>query len=966
MTPFLKQIAEIYYKEQGSNISDTCFVFPSRRAGKFFIEHLKNISKENILAPECLTISEFFDTLSPKFEKEEKIGLLFHLYDSYKKVTGYEESFNEFIGLGEIILKDFNDIDNYLVDAKYMFLNIEELERYSLGTSLTEEQKQCLATFLKLCTDNPSKYKEKTYALWCKMLEIYNHFREKLFSEGIGYEGMIHRHVVENEIPNHLLPQKVVFVGFNALDGATKVLFDILKDKNIADFYWDYDFKYADISKDTENKAHYFTEFNTKKYKSQYKLEKENYPETTIHAIACNSNIGQTKYVSKLLNEELKNDNGIKSALVLANETLLVPMLYALPVNNSEEQSEDEEEIKSSNPKVNITMGYPIKSSNTYNFIDLFLFLHRNYSKDKGYRTDDVRAILSHPNIVDLCKGDIEKIDIKIYHNLYIKPEILPSENELLEKIFTPCDSKNILTELLDIAKLLKANVDEIEQECILQASMAINRVQSLLERYSNVIEIDSIAIYRIMMSILKTVNLSFIGEPLSGLQMMGMLETRCLDFDNIIITSFNEGVFPKSDIGSSLIPYSVRKPYGLPTTEHQDAIFAYNFYRLIKRASNVWLIYDTRNDSEGSSGEISRFVKQLEYLYNVNVHNISVSNTTKVSENKEIIIKKSEEDIKKIKYFLEKKGLSPTVLNTYICCPLHFYYEKIKGVYEKTEPSAIINSAQFGTIFHSIMENLYIPFKEKVVNESDLRAISDNQIKELAQKVFTAVVYDLDDLSEVNNYNFTITGENLIIYEIIVKLVKNTLLCDIERTPFTHYEDEITIDDKIYTTAKGNKVKIKGTIDRIDIKEDKVFLIDYKTTSLKSDLNATKVNEIETLENFFDNDANYLTNSKKYVKEILQMCFYNLLYAEKAGGKKIETYLYLAKKSFDIENFLENTRVDLPENWETTFREHLDKVIDDLLDIEKPITQSKEPKNLNCKYCPFIPICGKIVKDYH
>lgn len=965
MIPFLKQIAEIYYKEQGSNISDTCFVFPSRRAGKFFIEHLKNISKENILAPECLTISEFFDTLSPEFEKEEKIGLLFHLYDSYKKVTGYEESFNEFIGLGEIILKDFNDIDNYLVDAKYMFLNIEELERYSLGTSLTEEQKQCLATFLKLCTDNPSKYKEKTYSLWCKMLEIYNHFREKLFSEGIGYEGMIHRYVVENEIPNHLLPQKVVFVGFNALDGATKVLFDILKDKNIADFYWDYDFKYADISKDTENKAHYFTEFNTKKYKSQYKLEKENYPETTIHAIACNSNIGQTKYVSKLLNEELKNDNGIKSALVLANETLLVPMLYALPVNNSEEHSEDEEEIKSSNPKVNITMGYPIKSSNTYNFIDLFLFLHRNYSKDKGYRTDDVRAILSHPNIVDLCKGDIEKIDIKIYHNLYIKPEILPSENELLEKIFTPCDSKNILTELLDIAKLLKPNVDEIEQECILQASMAINRVQSLLERYSNVIEIDSIAIYRIMMSILKTVNLSFIGEPLSGLQMMGMLETRCLDFDNIIITSFNEGVFPKSDIGSSLIPYSVRKPYGLPTTEHQDAIFAYNFYRLIKRASNVWLIYDTRNDSEGSSGEISRFVKQLEYLYNVDVHNISVSNTTKVSENKEIIIKKSEEDIKKIKYFLEKKGLSPTVLNTYICCPLHFYYEKIKGVYEKTEPSAIINSAQFGTIFHSIMENLYIPFKEKVVNESDLRAISDDQIKELAQKVFTAVVYDLDDLSEVNNYNFTITGENLIIYEIIVELVKNTLLCDIERTPFTHCEDEITID-KIYTTAKGNKVKIKGTIDRIDIKEDKVFLIDYKTTSLKSDSNATKVNEIETLENFFDNDANYLTNSKKYVKEILQMCFYNLLYAENADGKKIETYLYLAKKSFDIENFLENTRVDLPENWETTFREHLDKVIDDLLDIEKPITQSKEPKNLNCKFCPFIPICGKIVKEYH
>ena len=947
MIPFLRQIADLFYKEQGANISDTCFVFPSRRAGKFFIEHLKNISNENLLAPECLTISEFFDSLCPEYEKEEKIGLLFHLYDSYKTATGSKESFNEFIGIGEIILKDFNDIDNYLVNAKYIFSNIEELARYEKEKLLSTEQIDCIRKFLNLFTENPSEYKQKTYELWCKMLQIYDHFREKLFSEGIGYDGMIHRYVVENEISDHLLPNKVVFIGFNALDGTTKALFNILKSKGIADFYWDYDFKYANISEDKENKAHYFTETNLKNYKSEFTLEKESYPETKIHAIACNSNIGQTKYVNKLLSEDLKDKAGIKSALILANESLLVPMLYSLPANKS----------------VNISMGYPIKSSNTFNFIDFFLLLHRNYKKGKGYRTDNVKSILSHSYIIDLCKDNINKTDKIIYNNLYITNDILPQGDELLEKIFTPCEHKDLLIRLLDVLDFLgdKINID-IEKECMSQAYIAINRVKSLLERYQD-ITIDSITVYRIMMSILKTVNLSFIGEPLSGLQMMGMLETRCIDFDNIIITSFNEGVFPKSDIGTSLIPYSIRKPYGLPTTDHQDAIFSYNFYRLIKRASNVWLIYDTRNDSEGSSGEISRFVKQLEYLYNVKIKNISVSNSTKVSEVKEIIINKSEDDITKIKNYL-KKGLSPSALNTYISCPLRFYYEKIKGVYEEKQPSAIIDAAQLGSIFHLVMEQIYTPYQGKIVYKSDLVAITNNYdyIKDITQKAFTVIVYELKDFSNIGDYHYEITGENLIIFNMIIEMVRNTLFCDIKRTPFKHILEEYSTD-MFYTTANGKEVKIKGIIDRIDEKEDKIQLIDYKTTRLK-EIKATEVEKIDILENFFDNDNNHSANDKKYVKEILQMCFYNLLYAEKAGGKKIETYLYLARMSYDTENFLDNTKVVLPEDWESTFRANLDRIIDDLLDENKPITQSKEPKNLNCKLCPFLPICGKVVKE--
>ena len=946
MIPFLKQIAEIYYKEQGSNISDTCFVFPSRRAGKFFIEHLKNISNETLLAPECLTISEFFDSLAPEYEKEEKVGLLFHLFDSYKEVTGSAESFNEFIGIGEIILKDFNDLDNYLVNAKYIFSDIEELRRYEKENILTEEQVQCIQKFLGLFAGDCSEYKQKTYKLWCKMLDIYEHFKNKLLSEKICYDGMLHRMVVENEIPDHLLPSQVVFIGFNALDGATKALFNILKHKGIADFYWDYDFKYANISEDKENKAHYFTKTNLQNYKSKYVLETENYPETTIHTIGCSSNIGQTKYTNKLLEELLSNeeesnnkdDKSIKTALILSDESLLVPMLYALPENKS----------------VNITMGYPIKYTSTYYFIDLFLSLHKNFKSGKGFNNTNTKEILSHPYIASLCKGEIEKLDKFIFNNSYIPEDKLASENELMKLIFTPCDCKELLSKLLLIIDFLgKSKQTELDKECLNQAYIAINKTITLLERYPN-ITIDAYTIYRIMTSVLKMVNLSFIGEPLSGLQMMGMLETRCLDFDNIIITSFNEGIFPKSDIGNSLIPYSIRKPYNLPTTDHQDAIFSYNFYRLIKRASNVWLIYDTRNNNDNSTGEVSRFVKQLEFLYNVKIDKKQVTHTPEICKSEEIIIEKSDEDIKDIQKYFHETGLTPSALNEYIKCPLKFYYTYIKGIREKSEVATTLDAAQLGRVFHTVMELIYTPFKQKVVTIKDLSQYTKEKIEDLTYKAVVFTLYELKNIKDVEKISYQITGENKILFEIIVEMVMNMLECDKKRTeltPFTHISCENKYKAE-HTTTNGNKILLKGFIDKIDETEKSVHLIDYKTTKLIDNIDATQVNNTEELTSFF-----YKPNDKKYVKEILQMCFYNILYKDKTN-KKIETYLFLARMSFDHANFLANTQVVLPEDWERVFKEELNKVVDNLMNKDEKIYQTSNTKN--CEYCYFAPLCRR------
>ena len=935
MTPFLKQIAEIYYKEQGSNISDTCFVFPSRRAGKFFIEHLKNISNETILAPECLTISEFFDTLAPEYEKEEKVGLLFHLFDSYKTVTGFEESFNEFIGIGEIILKDFNDLDNYLVNAKYIFSDIEELKRYERENILTEEQVQCVQRFLGLFAGDCSEYKQKTYKLWCKMLEIYEHFKNKLLSEKICYDGMLHRMVVENDIPDHLLPQQVVFIGFNALDGATKALFKILKDRNIADFYWDYDFKYADISTDKHNKAHYFINENLQKYKSKYTIKEETYPKTKIHTIGCSSNIGQTKYVNNLLSNELKDENSIKSALILSDESLLVPMLYSLPENKS----------------VNITMGYPIKYTNVYNFIDLFLSLHKNYKSEKGYRNDNIKTILAHSYLTELCKAEINNIDKFIFNDSYINAEKLPNSHKLLELIFTPCNYDQILDKLLIIVEFLGKNINlDLDQECLTQVYISITRTKTLLESYPN-IKIDSVTIYKIITSVLKMVNLSFIGEPLSGIQMMGMLESRCLDFNNIIITSFNEGIFPKSDIGNSLIPYSIRKPYGLPTTDHQDAIFSYNFYRLIKRATNVFLIYDTRNNNDNSTGEVSRFVKQLEYLYGIEINKKQVIHIPEICKSEAIIIEKSEEDMDLIEEYFKNKGFTPSALNEYIKCPLKFYYTYIKGIREKSEPSITIDASQFGRIFHSVMEFIYDKYEEKEVTINDLSKYTKEKVEDLTYKAIVYTLYDLKNVNDIPNYSYKISGENKILFEIIVEMVLNTLECDKMRTPFIHKSNEEKYEIN-YTTKQRNNILLKGYIDKVDETDNYVHLIDYKTTKLNPNIDATKVNDTEELASFF-----YNPNDKKYVKEILQMCFYNLLY-KKHTQKEIQTYLFLTRMSFDHDNFLYNTLVSLPNNWEATFKQHLDIVIDNLLDKNKNITQTDNTKN--CEYCYFAAMCGR------
>ena len=621
MKPFLQQVANLFYQEQGANIEHTIFVFPSRRASVFFQQYLLEMAEETFFAPACYTLSDFFKLLTPQYESEDKLGLLFRLYRHYQRITGSNESFDSFMSFGEILLKDFNDIDNYLVNAKHIFSNLADLKQLEDTSYLTEDQKAALERYLGFISKSDKDFQSQTGTIWSKIYQLYNDFTQELLSEKLTYDGLQHRIACQLPTLPCLTCDEVVFVGFNALDGATKHLFRRLQEQNIADFYWDYQSKYIN---DANNKAHYFMETNLKEFPSKRSLELAPLSTPTINLVSVPSSIGQTKYVADLLQHSTQELTS--TAVVLANEQLLIPMLYAMPENAA----------------VNITMGYPLKQTSVRKLIDDYLLLQITSNEDGFYHTH-VASMLNHTYIKKMYASTIDKLDPLIHQQLRVKPELLQAASDDFYTIFAKIESTAWLSQVDNLLCKL-TNINDLDKELVEEARLILVRLQGLLLANSD-IELKPSTLLLLIRKLLMNVTLSFIGEPIHGLQMMGMLETRCLDFNHLIITSFNEGIYPKKDSINTYIPYSIRGNFGLPTTEHQDAIYAYNFYRLIQRANQVYLIYDTRKDSSGTTGEISRFAKQLQYVYrHPAINQISINCTSTIQQIPPVVVQQKEQ----------------------------------------------------------------------------------------------------------------------------------------------------------------------------------------------------------------------------------------------------------------------------------------------------------------------------------
>ena len=629
MNSFLRRVAKAYYQKYKTDIQDYTFVFPNRRAGLFFQKYLSELIDKPIFSPGILTVNDCFFNASPR-RVADRTRELFRLYSIYKQLSGSDETLDTFMYWGEILLADFNEVDKYRIDARQLFTNVKELKELDqLFDVFTAEQKMAIHHFWEnFIPIIEGKTKEEFIATWRILLPLYEEFRCQLFAENTATEGMIFREVSEqlkkNEDPDFFADKKFVFVGFNALNPCEKILFAELLKRSQADFYWDYD---AAELRDTDNQASLFYKENIQLFPSVLEIENESrdLKNKTWELISIPSAVGQTKEVYRLLNglypDYTEDKDWMKTAVVLPDESMLVPLLHSLPLSIG---------------NINVTMGFPLNATPVSGLLENIFELQRRMNKRQMFYHQTVSNILNHQYIHLLCSDDARKIaEMMIRTNAMYVDQQAFSRNDLLAAIFSPhTDSIGFIDYLLVILKKLNVawqnKADEennfrLESDFLFQYYISFNRLYEVLTATTATTEITLDTLMRLVRQLIGGITIPFDGEPLNGLQIMGMLETRGLDFENLIIFSFNEGTFPKKSNSNSFIPYNLRKAFGLPTAEYHDAISAYNFYRLISGANRLIFLYDSRNEG-AHTGEVSRYIHQLRYHYGVKFRVINVS----------------------------------------------------------------------------------------------------------------------------------------------------------------------------------------------------------------------------------------------------------------------------------------------------------------------------------------------------
>lgn len=955
MNSFLFRVANVFFKEEREQLSKLTFVFPNRRAGLFFRNYLSQLTEKPLFSPEILTINECFASAST-LQMSDKLSNLFHVYRIYRTISKSDESFDSFIFWGEMLLNDFDEVDKYLVDARQLFQNVTELnEIEQLFNVLSDRQIDAIRQFWKnFIPVSEEKTKEHFIATWKVLYEVYRTFETQLKNDGLGTEGMICREVTERLKNKKEIAgwesKNFIFVGFNALNPCEKQLMLELQLRGQADFYWDYE---SEQLRDADNPASMFFAENTSVFHSKYFLtpQPESLSAKNIKLIGVPSAVGMTKYVFstlETLSVSKKNSGSwIDTAVVLPDESLLLPLLYAFPLTID---------------KINITMGYPLSSTPMAGLLSQIFELHRRVrtstSKTWFYHKN-VLDILHHQYVSQLFPMEVEAVSYEMtrFNKIYVEMTEL-QKNTLLQTIFQPITSTaGYLKYLLNILQQLSfgwknaANESadyRLERDFIQHFYLTINRVETIIDANSADAGMSVDTLSRIIQQLVAGISIPFVGEPLDGLQVMGVLESRGLDFENLIITSFNEGVFPKKSNQNSFIPYNLRKGFGLPTFEHHDAITSYNFYRLIHRAKNIYFVYDTRTEGT-QSGEVSRFINQLNYHYGLSIESQSVNYDISIGESNAVSVRKSPEIMQKLSLFLadgdEKRFLSASSINSYINCPLQFYLTRVEQLDQVDEVKETIEDDVFGTLFHSVMEYIYEPYKNQLITTEKLDAILKNplQIDKYIRKTFT------EDFFKIKNGEVVeLEGSNLLIANVLRKYVLKVLHYDKTYAPFTVVESERSCHITL-PTSYGN-VNITGIIDRIDEKEGRLRVLDYKTGSGNL--------EFKSIEEVFEH------NNDKRPKYILQTFLYGLLYKNEAAGKKmIPGIIYLRDTYRDtfrteIINKQTNSLVEDFTEYEDEFTQRLIACVEDIFNPDIKFFQSESVKP--CEYCQYKAICNR------
>ena len=956
---FLARITQQYYAQHGANISTFTFVFPNKRAGVFFQHYLSQLLSAPIFSPEVLSITECFTSASRQ-QPAERLSNLFLLYDIYRDVSGSNESFDSFVFWGEMLLADFDDVDKHLIDARQLFTNVTELkeidERYNV---LSEQQIEVIKQFWRNFVPIAEGQSKKEFiATWKILYPLYERFRAALAADNITTEGMMYRDVAER-LKNGLdIPEwnekQFVFVGFNALTPCEKTLFEELQKREKADFYFDYE---AAELRDTDNQSSRFYEENTKLFPSKYPVAPivERLQDKEIELITVPSTVGQAKEIYAILNnlfpDEKLSADAINTAIVLSDENLLLPLLHSLP---------------SQIAQVNVTMGFPLKSTPVSGLLEHILDLQRRMrvsGDTAAFYHKNVLNILRHQYISFLCESDAKAIEHWIINNnrVYIDAEEL-KKNDLFAAIFVPqIDARTLLTYLVAVISRLQTawqhkqndNEHRLTIDFLYRYYITLNRIADILKKRKGEISVKVDTMVRLTRQLLANISIPFEGEPLAGLQIMGVLETRCLDFDNLIIPSFNEGTFLQRGSQNSFIPYSLRKCFGLPVADYHDAGASYHFYRLIHRAKRIFLLYDSRTEGM-QTGEVSRFMHQLHYHYGITCKRRNLSFDVSFENPAVLKVDKTPAVMEKLARFTVESekpvALSASSLNTYIDCPLKFYLTQVEKVEQIDTVLETVEESMFGTLFHAVMENLYTPYTGKMIQPDDIKQLTDNSliIDNEINRAFAVKYFMEKDGNEV-----PLEGNNLLIAHVIRKFVKQVLQRDREHAPFRYIASEGEYHLRFPICGGEKCINLKGYIDRIDEKEGKTRIIDYKTGRGNRDFKS--LNEV------------FEHNLEKRPKFVLQTFLYALLYKEKTGVKNLEPGIFylrdVFKKDFSTELISkpEPKVVEIVNDFDTfesMFKEKLTTCLEEIYNPDVPFTQTEESGV--CKYCPYAVVCGK------
>lgn len=952
MQPFLKRVVEHIHLHYKDNVENVCIVLPSKRGSIFLKEHFKSVFQKTMWLPSIKSAEEFIEELSG-LKQADEIYLLAILYQSYLQCIPVDpEPFDKFSKWGHLMLQDFNEIDRYLVDADQVYQNlrdIKEIENWSLGeTDLTPTQQNYLAFMSSIGS-------------------IYKHYSSTLTSLGIGYQGLIYRKASErfneSEVINNY--SRFIFSGFNALNAAETKIYKALQDAGKADLLWDVDVYYY---KDQIQEAGIFLRRNLEIFKKKetdtiddhFKTPKE------IHITAVAGQMGQ----AQLVHDELQNLMAqqvpmSKVAVVLANEKLLWPVLKLLP-----------KEIE----HVNITMEYPIRYTQAYSFIDLLLSIQLNFQSNKTastaiYHTEFV-SVIQHSFFSVLLKSlhvdpSIHKIIDQINQNNFafigqkLIGEFFKGLPKLLTDLFKPWtnaqEGNNVLIELIRQIRdhyigLFQNNITHLELEYLEVLMRAFNRISEVLTIYDYYNDVRSFK--QLYAQTVGTSTVPFIGEPLRGLQIMGVLETRTLDFEYIIMVGVNEGVLPSGKTVNSFLPNDLKRVFGLPLYYEKDAIYAYHFYRLLQRAQFVHLIYDSETDEMGK-GEKSRFVTQLQFeLKNyftghTIIENVAVSASPEY-EDATIEVEKSkltlERIIKKAKSNDEYGGLSPSALIAYKECSLKYYFRYGVGLKELKEVEESAEANTFGSILHLALENLYKPLINKVLVKDDLEDLlkkKDNAVEEAFRSMFP------DTLQAA--------GKNYLQLEVLKVYVKRMIdqdmktVIDLKKVnkylTILYLEQEWEASLNTTILKEDQTVFIKGKIDRIDKCGEDIRLIDYK-------------NSIKQTDKFTFTDFNELFTNVDYNKQFQLFTYVWLISKNKPEFlNTIKPGIIPFKKFLDEPQFLyakpkSDDLLQFTGDLLSAFEFHLSDFIKSIFEADKPFTQTEDLDI--CEFCGYNSICNR------